>query len=102
MKQPLAKFYPLIVFVLALVLYSNTIPNEYNLDDVLVTKNHRNTAKGLSAWKEILNEFYYEDDMGYQYGYRPVTHLSFALEHQLFGESPHISHSVNVLFYGLL
>lgn len=102
MKQPLAKFYPLIVFVLALVLYSNTIPNEYNLDDVLVTNKHRNTAKGLSAWKEILNEFYYEDDMGYQYGYRPVTHLSFALEHQLFGESPHISHSVNVLLYALL
>jgi tetratricopeptide (TPR) repeat protein len=102
MKQPLAKFYPLIVFVLALVLYSNTIPNEYNLDDVLVTNNHRNTAKGLSAWKEILNEFYYEDDMGYRYGYRPVTHLSFALEHQLFGESPHISHVVNVLLYALL
>ncbi len=102
MKQPLAKFYPLIVFVLAIVLYSNTIPNEYNLDDVLVTNNHRNTAKGLSAWKEILNEFYYEDDMGYRYGYRPVTHLSFALEHQLFGESPHISHSVNVLLYALL
>ena len=102
MKQPLAKFYPLIVFVLALVLYSNTIPNEYNLDDVLVTNNHRNTAKGLSTWREILNDFYYEDDMGYRYGYRPVTHLTFAVEHQLFGESPHISHAVNVLLYALL
>lgn len=102
MKQSWARFYPLIIFVLAIVLYANTIPNEYNLDDVLVTNKHRNTAKGLSAWKEILHEFYYEDDMGYKYGYRPVTHLSFALEHQLFGESPHISHSINVLLYALV
>lgn len=40
--------------------------------------------------------------MGYKYGYRPITHLTFAIEHEFFGEDPQISHAINVLFYALL
>lgn len=88
--------------VLAFLLYANTIPNDYNMDDELVTINHRNTSRGLSAISDIFSQYYYEDDMGYKYEYRPIAHLSFALEHELFGESPHISHLINCLLYALL
>ena len=102
MKKSLERFYPYIIFLFAIVLYANTISNGYNLDDELVTINHRTTSKGFDGIKEIFNGFYYEDDMGYKYEYRPITHLTFAIEHQFLGESPQISHAINVILYGLL
>jgi len=102
MKKSIERFYPLIVFLFALLLYANTIPNDYNLDDELVTINHRTTSKGFAGIKEIFTSYYYEDEMGYKYDYRPITHLSFAIEHQFFGESPQISHAVNVILYAIL
>ena len=95
MKKSIERFYPLIVFVLAFLLYANTISNDYNLDDELVTINHRTTSKGFSGISEIFTSFYYEDDVGYKYDYRPITHVSFAIEHQFFGDNPQVS----LLFY---
>jgi tetratricopeptide (TPR) repeat protein len=91
-----------VVFAFSALLYFNTIPNNYNMDDELVTINHRLTSKGLNAITEIFTEPYYKDKLGYSYEYRPVVLLSFAIEHQFLGESPHISHFFNVLFYALL
>ncbi len=91
-----------VLFFLSLLLYANTIPNEYCLDDELVTQNHRLTAKGISAIPEILEEPYYKDEMGYSYGYRPVTLIFFAITHELWGENPHAEHLVNALLYACL
>jgi|GEM_PF-750654 len=83
------------------LLYGNTLLNSYNMDDTLVTQNHPYTAKGFAGISDILKSPYYSDDMGYNYEYRPVTHISFAIEHQFFGEHPGVSHAINVLLYGL-
>lgn len=69
------------------------------MDDELVTQSNRLTSKGLSAIPEILTSPYYADDQGYSYEYRPVTHITFAIEHAFFGESAAVSHSVNLLLY---
>ncbi len=89
------------VFLFAFAIYVNTIPNDYNLDDNLVTQNHRLTSKGISAIPEIFSSYYYEDEMGYKYGYRPIVLVSFAIEHSLFGENVHISHAINVFLFAL-
>ncbi len=89
------------LFTFSVILYGNTLFNDYNLDDELVTMNHRFTSKGLSAINDIFTSPYYEDEMGYKYEYRPIVHASFALEHELFGESPMVSHLVNLLLYAL-
>lgn len=94
--------YPWLIFVFAIVLYSNTIPNNYNLDDELVTQNHRLTSKGISAIPEIFTSPYYADQAGYKYEYRPLVLATFAVEHSLFGESPQVSHCINMLLYGLM
>lgn len=94
--------YPLLLFAFSFIIYANTIPNYYNLDDELVTKKHKYTSQGFSGIKEILTSPYYSDDMGYSYDYRPVVHISFAIEHQLFGESPHVSHFFNALLFACL
>ncbi len=101
-KEPFLKkyAYEAIIFFFALLLFANSIPNDYNMDDELVTKNHRLTSKGISAIPEIFTSSYYKDNMGYAYEYRPVVLSSFAVEHQLFGDNPQVSHFFNVLLYG--
>lgn len=87
------------IAIVCLATFGVTIGNNYNLDDNLVTQNHRLTSKGIIAIPEIYNSPYYQDDMGYSYGYRPTTLASFAIEKQLFGESARVSHTVNLLLY---
>jgi len=96
-----------IVFAFSFFLYVNTIPNQYNLDDELVTsispsKPHRLTSQGIGAIPEIFSEPYYSDQMGYAYDYRPMVLATFAIEHSIFGSNPHVSHFINALLYSLL
>lgn len=92
---------PVLLALGAFLLFANTIGNGYNMDDELVTFGHRYTSKGLSSLSDILTNPYYSDAMGYKYGYRPLVHVSFAIEHQFLGENPHVSHFINVLLYAL-
>jgi len=92
----------ILILIFSALLYANTIPNDYNMDDELVTRNHRLTAKGISAIPEIFTSTYYKDESGYAYEYRPVVLCSFAIEHQFFGDNAHVSHFFNVLLYALM
>lgn len=95
-----SRYFPQISIVLFIVLiYSNSLRNGYNMDDELVTNNHRLTSKGISAIPEIFTSSYYADDMGYAYEYRPLVLSSYAIEHSVFGEHPFVSHFFNLLFY---
>ena len=90
-----------IIFCFAFLLYANSIFNNYNLDDELVTRGHKLTSQGISAIPEIFSSPYYTDDAGYSYEYRPVVLSSFAIEHQFLGDNPHVSHFFNLLLYAL-
>jgi tetratricopeptide (TPR) repeat protein len=93
--------FSLIVFGLAFLLFANSIFNGYNLDDELVTRNHRLTSKGISAIPEIFTSPYYQDEQGYAYEYRPVVLATFAIEHSFFGDSALAGHFINVLLYAI-
>src|SRR5687768_45753 len=106
-KPWLERYKYLCVFLLAFLLYANTIPNKYNLDDELVTtinpnNPHRSTSKGIAALSDIFSEPYYKDEQGYAYDYRPMVLATFAIEHSLFGDNIHVSHFLNTLLYALL
>ncbi len=92
----------IIIFSFSFLLYANTISNDYNLDDEIVTRNHRLTSKGVEAIPRIFTSAYYSDDMGYAFEYRPMVHITFAIEHQLFGDNPHVSHFVNTVLYSFM
>lgn len=96
------QFYAIIIFAFSFILYFNTAFNDYNLDDELVTQNHRLTSKGFAAIPEIFSSPYYQDESGYKYEYRPLVLVSFAIEHALFGEHAWLSHLINVLLYSLM
>jgi hypothetical protein len=93
--------YLLFFGILVFFLFANTLGHGYNMDDAMVTRNHPLTSKGLSAIGEIFTSPYYSDAMGYAYGYRPMVHLSFALEHDIFGETPGAGHFINVILFAL-
>ncbi len=95
------KQWVLLIGLFSILLFGNTIPNNYNLDDELVTINHKLTSKGISAIPEIFSSPYYSDNVGNSYEYRPIVLSTFAIEHQFFGDNPHISHFFNVILYAL-
>ncbi len=92
----------LIIFCFGFLLYANTISHGYNLDDELVTRNHKLTSQGIKAIPLIFTSHYYSDNMGYAYEYRPIVHVSFAIEHQFLGENPHWSHFINTSLYACM
>ena len=93
--------YLLFALSLAFLLYGNTIPNGYSLDDTYVTQNNPKVMKGLAGIPEIFTSRYVDEE-GNSFGYRPVAMATFAIEYGLWGGNPHLSHLINVLMYAIV
>lgn len=92
--------FPILLFLLAFVVFGNGIFNEYALDDEFYTNGaNKTTQMGVKGIPKILKSRTFFNNDGSGYSYRPVTLISFALEIQAFGEKPHVSHFINVLLY---
>ncbi|HLN52378.1 MAG TPA: tetratricopeptide repeat protein [Lentimicrobium sp.] len=94
-----------VIAALAFILYGNTIPNNYSLDDSYVTSVNPVVQQGIKAIPQIFSSNYIsmnaEEGGQHNYGYRPVAKATYAIEWQFFGENPHVSHFINVLLYAL-
>ncbi len=90
----------LVLLGIILLVFANTIPNRYGLDDEFYT-NHANqlTDQGIKAIPKIFKTRTFNNTDGTGYSYRPVAVASFAIEHQFFEANPHVSHAVNLLLY---
>lgn len=104
----LVREHPLLFFLLvALVLYGNTLGHRYALDDGIVILENTFTQQGIRGIPAIFAHDTFVGFLGLnkrlvQGGrYRPLSVATFAIEQQFFGESPHISHLINILLYGL-
>jgi tetratricopeptide (TPR) repeat protein len=96
-----------ILFALGFILYANTVPFDYALDDKIVITENQFTKKGISGISDILS---YDSMVGF-FGvkknlvaggrYRPLALITHAIEWEFFKENPHISHLVNALLYAL-
>lgn len=90
-----------LILLFAFALYGNTLFNGYALDDHLVTTaKHEQISKGVRAIPDIFTT-HYVSWHNYNVDYRPLVKTTFALEYELFGEDPGVSHLINVLLYGL-
>ncbi len=94
--------FPLIIALLAIVLYANTSGHQYTLDDYSVIIENRQTRQGVSAIPEIFTT-------SYRYGYfssqdelyRPIPKAMFAAEWQIGKGSPLPGHLINIFLYAL-
>ncbi len=88
--------------------YANTLWNGYALDDSIVITQNDHTKAGVRGVNKLLTtdafHGFFGGESNYVAGgrYRPLSMISFALEYQLFGETPALSHLINVLLYACL
>lgn len=90
-----------LIFLLAVVQYSNTTNHDYAWDDAIVITQNSRVQKGLDDIPELFENIKSEKTEN-RYGYRPIALLSFATDIEFFGLDPGASHKVNILLYGLL
>jgi protein O-mannosyl-transferase len=103
------KFKMAILFLVAFCFYANSFSNEYALDDEAVIQRNEYVQKGFPGIGKILStdayDSYYKETNSNQHlsggRYRPLSIVLFAIEHQLWGESPKARHFVNVFLYVL-
>ena len=97
----------LIFILITFFLYGNTINHDYALDDAIVITDNSFTTNGIKGIKDIFTHESFTGFFGKQKElvsggrYRPLSIASFAIEKELFGFNPHISHFLNIVFYAL-
>lgn len=90
-----------LLLLLTVLLYANSIGNLYNIDDDISIFKNPYIAQGISGIPDIITHPYIDTYYQSSYGYRPIAAISFAIEHQLWGFNPHLSHLINILLYAL-
>ncbi|MCF8276210.1 MAG: tetratricopeptide repeat protein [Flavobacteriales bacterium] len=91
----------LVVFLLAVLQYSNTAEHDYAWDDAIVLTENTRVQNGLKDIPELFENIKSNETQN-RYGYRPISLLSFATDVQLFGMNPAASHRMNMFYYGIL
>lgn len=98
-RHPALKYLIWIPFVFALILYGNSITNNFALDDLPQIVNNKYVQQGWSGIGKLLTTNYWasaNQNLGY---YRPLSHITFAVENAVHGNNPHIMHLINILLY---
>ena len=96
----------LLIFI-AVALNFNTLFNEYAVDDELVLTKNTLVTNGISGIPKLLtHDLLYgtpnAENSLTQARYRPFSLVIFAIEYQLFGANPFVSHLINILLFTIL
>lgn len=88
-----------LVFAIAVACFANSIFNGFVYDDTVIIRDNPLVRGGLDL-QAIFSTNYWNNFPDRDTLYRPLTMLSFALEAAIFGTSPLVVHTVNVLLNG--
>ena len=100
----------MILFCIAFLLYSNTLLNEFALDDGIVITQNDYVKKGFSGIPDILSKDTFrgffkkegKDKLVAGGRYRPITLVCFAIIYQVAGESSFLFHLFSILAFSFL
>ena len=93
---------PLCLFALAFFQFANTLGHDYAWDDEIVIGSNESVKAGLPGIPRLFLNVDSER-LSDQYGYRPITLSSFALDISLFGsDRPGWGHFMSVLYFACL
>ncbi|MDP4267245.1 MAG: hypothetical protein Q8880_07410 [Bacteroidota bacterium] len=98
------KIEAIFLIVLSFVIYINSYWGGYVLDDVISITNNKFVQQGFGGIGKIFSTdsmFGFVGSANDLQGgrYRPFPLLIFAIEHELWGNSPHLSHLVNIIVW---
>lgn len=91
----------LVIVLLAFIQFSNTIGHDFAWDDKIVIQENDRVQEGFSGIPDLTKK-YNSGLRKDQYGYRPVTLISFAIDYDLSNGKPAFFHFMNVLYFSLL
>ena len=98
----------LIIILFSSGIYFNTLWNKYAIDDTMLIADNKFTDKGFAGIKDIMTHDAFEGywgEMGTQIvsggRYRPLSIVTFAIEVQLLGKNPMVSHAINIVLFTL-
>lgn len=97
----------LILLLLPIILYGSTATFGYVLDDKIVLTENKFVEKGFAGIGDIFSTESFTGFLGEQQDlvegarYRPLSIATFAIEYELYGQNPALSHLINVLLYAL-
>ena len=92
--------------LLSFVLYGASMKYGFVLDDKIVLSENNYTKKGLAGIGDLFSTDSFQGYFGEQKEilqggrYRPLSLVSFAIEHEIFGLNPSVYHFNNILLYG--
>ena len=98
------RYFVLFFFLFSLLLYGNTLLNRFAADDQIVT-NNAVVVRGVQAIPQIFLPYKIsqQESRGFAtVDFKPIAKATFALEYQLWGNKPGLSHAVNLLLYWAL
>lgn len=96
-----------VIAALAILIYANTLKNQWALDDAIVITDNMFTQKGVSGVADIFSKdtffgFFKEEGKAALVSggrYRPLTPAIFAVIYQVFGKNPMVFHLFTVLLF---
>jgi len=95
------RLYALVVGIIGFALYLNTMKNGYCLDDFNAIPKNSFVQEGIAGIPKLMTiDFWYFENLNLGY-YRPLSLVTFAIEHSFFGENTAVNHFDNALLYGL-
>ena len=95
------RLYALVVAIVGFALYLNTMKNGYALDDFNAIPKNSFVQEGIAGIPKLMTiDFWYFENLNLGY-YRPLSLVTFAIEHAFFGENIAVNHFDNALLYGL-
>lgn len=100
-------FYSVLLVVFTFCIYANSINHDYAFDDEVVIRQNQFVQKGFAGIGDIFTQDPFVSFFGEQKNlaaggrYRPLSIVTFAIEHELFGQNPAVSHFINVLLYAV-
>lgn len=100
----------LLILILCIALYGNTLTHDYALDDAIVITDNEFTTQGFSGISDIFSKdtfagFFKEEGKSNLVSggrYRPMSLAFFAAGWQIFGDNPMLFHLFNILYFALL
>ncbi len=101
LEFPVNYYAGIVIAVVAFLLYMNTIKLSYALDDTAAITDNKFIQQGISGIPDLMKtDFWHFSGPALGY-YRPLSLITFAIEYQFFGLSPHVSHFDNVMLFAL-
>lgn len=102
-----SKIHMVVIVLLAIGLYLNTLGHDYALDDSIVITDNDFTQEGIAGIGDIMRYDTFrgffkvegKDKLVSGGRYRPFTLVMFATGISLWGETPMVNHLINILLY---